>query len=204
MKILIATHNPAKFERYYRLLADYNQIEWFSLDDLGIDTKVEEPFKTAKENSLHKAREYAKLTHMSVLASDEAASTNFLPHDMQPGVYVRRLNGGKEATDEEILEFWQQTFKKFPQPNKKFFWTYYLSFYNKETDQLNSVKATLQSTVTENFSTKCIPGYPMSSFQIPEGMIKPHSELTLEEKLEVDRVGFKEFLEEFPRWIGKD
>jgi inosine/xanthosine triphosphate pyrophosphatase family protein len=54
MKILIATHNPAKFERYRRLLAEY-----------------------------------------------EAASTNFLPENMQPGVYVRRLNGGKEATDEE-------------------------------------------------------------------------------------------------------
>ena len=202
MKILIATHNQAKFERYTRLLKDIPNIELLSLKDLGITTKVDEPFETAQENAEHKAREYAKLTQLPTLAIDEATTTNFLPENEQPGVYVRRFaDKNKEMTDEEALTIWQQLFQKYPQKDKQFIWDFSIAFYNPTTDQLHTSKAVMTSKVADTFSNIREKGYPMSSFLIPTTATKPYADLTNEEKLESDKKIFQTFMQDFMRWV---
>ena len=51
--------------------------------------KVDEPFATSMENAWHKARYYARLVRIPVLAVDEELYTNFLPEHLQPGVPFR-------------------------------------------------------------------------------------------------------------------
>ncbi|WP_420917084.1 non-canonical purine NTP pyrophosphatase [Dictyobacter halimunensis] len=78
MKILLATHNPSKFERYNNLLREVANLELVSLQGVSISEKVDEPFATAKENAIHKAVKYARISQLPTLAVDEAVTTNFL------------------------------------------------------------------------------------------------------------------------------
>ena len=61
MKLLIATHNPAKVAEFKTLMTDW-PFELVSLTDLGIASDVEETGKSFEENALIKANFFHKLT----------------------------------------------------------------------------------------------------------------------------------------------
>lgn len=202
MKVIIATHNPAKLKRYYRMLNTVDGIELVSLSDLQIAQKVDEPFSSAKENAVYKAKEYASFTGLPTLSIDEAVSTNFLPENEQPGVYVRRFaDKNHEMTDEEALLLWRKILANSPQQNKEFIWDYSIAFYNPEHQKMYYTKAINVARVAHEFSKTVIPGYPMSSFMIYQGTDRPNAELSETEKLEADKKIFKEFIAVFPEWI---
>jgi XTP/dITP diphosphohydrolase len=201
MKILIATHNPSKLHRYQMMLKNIN-VDLVFLADLNITEKVNEPYSTAEENAVHKAKFYAKIANMPTLAIDESARTNFLPENEQPGVYVRRhMNTDVEMTDEEQLVHWKKIIDSNPVEDKEFDWNFSIAFYDPTTNSLKTSLAIMKSKVTSNFSPIVQKGYPMSSFLINEGHDKPRSELTEEEWLAVDNKVYKEFLEDFKSWI---
>ncbi|OGH12540.1 MAG: hypothetical protein A2857_01130 [Candidatus Levybacteria bacterium RIFCSPHIGHO2_01_FULL_36_15] len=203
MKIVIATHNPAKFKRYKRLLKDLLGIEFISLENLGIIDRISEPFDNAKENAIFKAKEYAKLTGYSTLAVDEQMKTNFLPREKQPGVFVRRIKkNSQEATDEEVLKYWEKIFYKYPQENKKFIWDFYIVLYNPATNKSYYWKVIQIATAAKKFSNILEPGYPMSSFLIHSQTNKPYSELSEDEKLNVDKKIFHKFVRDFKNLIS--
>ena len=54
-----------------------------------------EPYNEVLDNAIIKAKEYASLSQLPVLAIDEALKTNFLPDSEQPGAFVRRFSGDK-------------------------------------------------------------------------------------------------------------
>ena len=193
--ILIATHNKGKLKRYKELFASLSNLKLITLEELGINFKVDEPFNTPEENSAHKAREYGKLSQLPTIAIDEAVLTNFLPAGEQPGVMVRRFRKGHDLSDLEILEVWQEIFSLEPNDNRQFIWDFRLSYYNPESGDLKTVKAIQTDTVTEKFSKIIDPGYPMSSFLVPLGATKTYSELSREEYLAVDQINLKTFLE---------
>lgn len=202
MKILIATHNPAKLKRYQTIVKDVPELELTTLTDLGITHKVTEPFQTAKENAIYKAKEYAKLSALPTLAIDEAVITNFLPPEKQPGVFVKRIKKtNEEVTDEEILDHWKKIFQQHPQKDKLFIWDFSIAFYNPHTNFSGYVQAVKTNSVSEKFSTKRSPGYPMSSFLIPQGMVKPYIDLTNEERAIVDKDTFKDLVPHIKQWI---
>jgi XTP/dITP diphosphohydrolase len=173
MKLVIATHNHSKFERYQRMLQGSDGIDILSLSDLGITDKVAEPFTTAKENAIHKAKEYAKITQLPTLAIDEAVSTNFLPANEQPGVYVRRYaDRHHEMSDDEQLVFWKKIFDVYPQQNKQFIWDFQIAFFNSQKNELFTSQSEMISFVAQTFSQQTEPGYPMSTFLIAKGTEK--------------------------------
>lgn len=204
MKILVATHNPAKLERYKALLEPLKNLKIVSLSDIGITEKIDEPFTSAKDNAAHKAKFYGKKSGIITVAVDEAAHTNFLPNDEQPGVYVRRLKKGNiESTDLDVLSFWEETFNRYPQPDKKFIWDFSIAYYNPKNDQLSSSCIKIKSIVIQPFSKKLVPGYPMSSFLGLSKKHKQHSELTEQEKITEDKINFKNFIKDFTTWVKK-
>lgn len=204
MKILIATHNPAKFRRYKSLIDDIGDIEVVSLLDLGIKEKVAEPFDNAKENAIYKAKQYSEISGLTTVAIDEAANTNFLPNGEQPGVYVRRIKkDDSEVTDQDVLDFWQETFNKYPVENKKFIWEFYIAYFDPKTNNLGFTQTMAETSITEKFSKKFSPGYPMSSFLIFPDTDKPHSELTEIEKTNIDKKIFSQFTINFKNWLGR-
>ena len=117
MKVLFATNNAGKVERYRKLLRDTG-IELVTPKDLGIEPEnVEENGKTLAENAELKARAYFGKTDFPILSNDA-------------GFYVEgegfvdapkriSLNGRNEHTlsNEEIAEamtkFWQGIADKY-------------------------------------------------------------------------------------------
>src|SRR4030042_2798257 len=110
-KILIASRNPAKIERFKNLLSKYAN-EVIGLNDLGITDKPEEKGETAEENAEIKAKYYSKKSGLLAFSEDEALYVDFLPKNKQPGVHVRRINGKDEVNDEKLLLHWEKIISK--------------------------------------------------------------------------------------------
>ncbi len=193
-KILIATHNQGKLKRYKSLFADLKDLEILSLQDLNIDVKVDEPYNNPEENAIYKAKEYAKISLLPTIAVDEALTTNFLPENEQPGVFVRRFNKEKrELSDLEVLEIWKKISQLYPGENRQFIWDFRLSYYNPHDNILKTTNAVQRDFLASEFSNKINPGYPMSSFLVPDGYKKPYVELGPDELLKIDKINLKTF-----------
>lgn len=195
MDILIATHNQGKIKRYRRLFANITNLNLVTLAELGISHKADEPFSTPKENSIHKAKIYGDLSQLPTIAIDEAVGTNFLPDNEQPGVFVRRFRSGRDLTDTEVLVIWQEIFKIYNQADRQFIWDFSLAYYNPADRFIKNAQARQINTVAPEFSKVIDPGYPMSSFLVPTGFDRPHSELSAEECLMVDQINLGLFVE---------
>ena len=195
-KILIATHNQGKLNRYKNLFANLGDLELVSLSDLNIDVKVDEPYNSPEDNSIFKAKEYGRISLLPTIAVDEAVVTNFLPENEQPGVFVRRFNKDKrELSDEEVLDIWKEISRLYPKENRQFIWDFRLSYYDPESGDLKIAKAIQKDFLADDFSEKINPGYPMSSFMIPEGYDKPYAELDQELLLEIDKKNLNPFID---------
>ncbi|MEI7451632.1 MAG: non-canonical purine NTP pyrophosphatase [Candidatus Falkowbacteria bacterium] len=193
--ILLATHNKGKIQRYRALFGAFKDLELVTLNDLNITTKVDEPFATARENSIHKAKSYAEISGLPTIAIDEAVTTNFLPAGEQPGVFVRRFGGGKELSDAEVLAVWRKVFASYPDHKHEFVWDFSLSYCNPITKDLRATQAEQIDLVALNFSEEINPGYPMSSFLVPTGLDKTYIELDATERALVDQKNLKPFLD---------
>lgn len=90
MKLLVATHNQGKVTEFAEMLADL-QIEWLSLDDVGVTTDVAETGKTFRENAVLKATWYAQETGLLTLADDSGLEVDAL--NGEPGVFTARYGG---------------------------------------------------------------------------------------------------------------
>lgn len=201
MKILLATHNLGKIDRFTYLLRLVDDIEVISLNDIGITNDVDEPFLTSHENAIHKAREYAKQSNLATLAIDDSATTNFLPANEQPGVFLKRFSGDrKDLDDSQIIRAWKEIFDKYPQPDKQFIWDTSIAFFNPVNKFIGCSKVMKISYVVD-VSNIVVPGYSMGSFLSPEKGGKPYSEMTDDEKRKKDLEVFIGFLNEFRDWL---
>jgi XTP/dITP diphosphohydrolase len=116
-KILVATNNAGKVERYRKLLRD-TDIELVTPRELGIEPEdVEENGKTLAENAELKARAYFGKTHLPILAND----TGFYVEGEGLVEAPKRLALGdrseKEMNQQEIAEallmFWKGIATKY-------------------------------------------------------------------------------------------
>ncbi|MBK8900742.1 MAG: XTP/dITP diphosphatase [Anaerolineaceae bacterium] len=89
-KLLVATHNKGKLHNFADMLQDL-EIEWLSLDDVGVTQDVAETGRTFRENSVLKARAYAAETGLLTLADDSGLEVDAL--NGAPGVYTARYGG---------------------------------------------------------------------------------------------------------------
>ena len=178
-ELVIGSKNPAKVERFQKLLK-YIAEKIYGLSNLNISTKPEEIGNTAEENAEIKARYYSKLTNLPVFAEDESLFVNFLPQNRQPGVNVRRIDGKEEATDEELLVYWENILKDIPREKRKGYWhiSYCLGMPDGKVFTISKDHPLLFFYPSSKIK---IPGWPMSSLEGPEDFKKPHSELTEEE-----------------------
>lgn len=109
-KLLIATHNPGKFNLFKKYFAGSNY-QLFSLEGLGITYDVPETGKTFEDNAALKAEAYMKLSGLPTLADDGGIEVDVL--DGQPGVYSARYAGPK-ATDAQKVAFLLERLKDIP------------------------------------------------------------------------------------------
>ena len=99
--LLVATHNQGKVKEYAEMLSDLD-INWQSLDDIGLTQEVEESGATFLENALLKAAGYAREAGCLTLADDSGLVVDAL--DGGPGVTTARY-GGPELSSRERYEY---------------------------------------------------------------------------------------------------
>lgn len=90
VKLLLATHNKGKVSEYADILGD-GQIDFLTLDDVGITEDVPETGSTFLENAILKATVYAQKTGVLTLADDSGLEVDALGG--KPGVLTARYGG---------------------------------------------------------------------------------------------------------------
>jgi XTP/dITP diphosphohydrolase len=176
-QIVLATRNPGKIAQYQQTLQSLG-IRVLGLEDLRITGKPIESGKTAQDNAQIKAAFYSELTPLPVLSEDESLFVDFLPPHLQPGVFVRRINGQDEVTDDQLLAYWSEIIARTPPELRTGRWhfAYCLAY--------NGVSKIAARDVEIRFfhppSPIRIPGWPLSSLQGSTG--KPSCERTDQEK----------------------
>lgn len=108
MKLLYGTGNRAKLSAMRSRLKQLD-IELIGLDDLRAEGKtipqVVEDGKAPLENARLKATAYYEAFHIPVFSCDSGLYFDNVPEAIQPGVYVRNVNG-KCLTDDEMIDYY--------------------------------------------------------------------------------------------------
>jgi len=109
-RLLIATRNAGKMVEYAEMLAALD-VNWLTLDDVGVTIDVEETGDTFLANAVLKAQAYAALTGLLTLADDSGLEVDAL--DGAPGIYTARY-GGPGLTPTQRYEYLLHNLKDVP------------------------------------------------------------------------------------------
>lgn len=101
IKLLYATGNDSKICNMRHRLKGYD-IELVTPKELGIHIEVDENGATPIDNARLKAQAYFEKTGISTIAADSGLYIDGIPDDLQPGLYVWRVNGRRLTGDEMI------------------------------------------------------------------------------------------------------
>jgi inosine/xanthosine triphosphate pyrophosphatase family protein len=164
VKLLIGTKNPAKFNRYQKILQQFPSLQLLSLADLQHIPSVAEDGVTAEENAQKKAITYATAIGISTLSIDESLTIPALPPHEQPGVNVRRYPGF-ETTDEQLLAIFLEKIKNIPANRRLAIWTYAICLALPDGQALCE-QVELIKQLTDRPSLPVTPGYPLSSIMV--------------------------------------
>ena len=194
MKVLFATTNPAKVNKYKEAL-EQKGIELITLKDLDVKLPIVESGKNAIENAYIKAKTYYDATKIPTIGMDNNLFIEDLPEEKQPGTYVRRVNG-KELNDEEMIEHYTKLVKENG-GNLKAKWVYGMVVCSdKGTSQFSWTKDHFY--FVDKPCEKINRGYPLDSISIIPEFNKYLAELTDKEKEEYKK---KDNIEEVAKFV---
>lgn len=114
--LLIATGNPAKFADIKAVLKDL-PLKILGLSDFDFKNTALENGKNFAENAKIKAKFYCQLSGISAIADDGGLEIEFL--NGEPGIKSRRWIDGREAGDEELIEYALKKLKGVPWAKRK-------------------------------------------------------------------------------------
>ena len=182
-KIVFATGNPTKAKRFSKGLLNYD-INVISLKNLDIKLDVNEDGKTAIENALIKARACYKITKMPTIGMDDSLYLENVPEDLQPGLFVRRVNG-KSLTDEEMIEHYINLVKNYGIDGKlNCKWVYGLALINEKGEENTYTWYKDNFYMVDTASDKINPGYPLNSISKYKNIDKYFTDTLNSEELE--------------------
>lgn len=111
MRILYGTTNQAKLESMKSRIQSLD-IEIIGLNDINQPIPiVNENGNNPLENAKIKAKAYYEAFSMPVFSCDSGLYFDGVEETLQPGTYVRRVNG-KELTDEEMIDYYARMAKE--------------------------------------------------------------------------------------------
>lgn len=179
-KILFATTNPAKVNRFSKKLLEQG-IELISLLDINQKINIEENGTTAIENALIKAKSCYQAVGIPTMATDDTLFLEGVPANKQPGVYVRRING-KRLSDEEEIEYYSNLVREYGKEGKLLAkYVYGLALVTKDKEQTYTWNSE-GFYIIDKPSEKLQAGYPLNSISIDIKSGKYFTDITSEEK----------------------
>ena len=181
MKILFATGNDTKAKRFSKGLLERG-IEVISLKDIDRNLDIEENGNNAIENALIKARAYAKIMDIPVMAMDDNLYLENVPEDKQPGMYVRRVNG-KRLSDDEMIEHYIKLVKDYGINGKLTCrWVYGIAVINKGIEYTYTWSKE-DFYMVDTPTDKIEPGYPLNSISVNKKLNKYFTDITDNDKI---------------------
>lgn len=179
-KVLFATSNPAKVKRFADRLLDKG-IELITLKDINLELDVEENGETAIENALIKARAYYNETKLPVIAMDDTLYLDNVPDSLQPGMYVRRVNG-KRLDDDEMIKHYSSLAMNYGENGKVTArWIYGMAVICDGIEKTYTWSKE-DFFIVDTPSKKINPGYPLNSISINKKLNKYFNDITEEDK----------------------
>ena len=183
-KVLFATENESKVKRFKNGLLEKN-IEIISLNNIDIKVEVIENGKNAIENAIIKARAYANICDYPVFAMDDNLYIENIPDDLQPGMYVRRVNG-KRLNDDEMINYYSNLAKTYGDNGVLTArWVYGLAII-KDGNIKTYTWSNEDFYITSKVSPKRHVGYPLDSISINKKLNKYFTDITEEDKLKLE------------------
>ncbi|MBO6159380.1 MAG: hypothetical protein J6P72_09035 [Firmicutes bacterium] len=192
LQILMATSNPHRIDYFSRKLAERG-IRLLAPANLGLSAEAEETGQSPADNaqlkirSLLKAAATGTIEMLPIFAMDEGLYLDGVPDELQPGLFVRRLNG-QRMNDEEMIAHYLGLVDRFGKRGELH--GYFLKgicvgmpadsgrcFYTFEMKARRVFTAERSEKVTE--------GYPLASIQKIPMFDKFKSELNEEEERQV-------------------
>ena len=185
MKILFATNNPSKAQRFSKELSKYS-IEVLSLKDLNIELDVSEDGDTPISNALKKARGAYDKAKMITIGMDDSLYLEGIPNDEQPGLFVRRIDG-KTLNDKEMLDYYINLVNKYGIDGKlDAKWIYGLALI-KDNHEYTYTFSKGNFYLTNRKSDIVNPGYPLNTISINKTLNKYFTEMTANDWIKVDQ-----------------
>ena len=185
MKLLIASHNPAKVKEYKRYLSELS-LELVSLLDLNIKEEAPEDGKNFEENAINKAKFYQKLTGLSAIADDGGLMIDVL--NGAPGVKSRHWLGYR-MTDEEMIQSVIEKMKDIPE-GKRTCHLVAVAALAMPDGTIHTQQAQIDGLVAKAPTKKRLNGYPYRSFFYLPEFKKFYLELTDEEHEQINHRKF--------------
>lgn len=179
-EIIFGTTNEAKVNQVRGALLPAN------ITVLGVspETKlpdIAEDGHTAIENARQKATAYAAALGKPVLSMDNALYINGLAPELQPGLYVRRVDRlGNRPTDADLLNHYSQLFDSLGN-NITGYWEYGLCLATPE-GKVFEISLKSNRIFTSHPSDILLAGLPLASLSIEPATGKYISELTQDEQ----------------------
>jgi 8-oxo-dGTP diphosphatase len=182
-KILFATENISKVNRFKDKLLE-KDIQILTINSLENKIEVLENGKNAIENALIKARAYANIVDIPVIAMDDNLYIEGIPEEKQPGVYVRRING-KRLTDLEMIDYYSSLAHQYGKNGRLTCrWVYGMALINNKRESTYSWSKE-DFYLVDKKSDKINPGYPLNSISINKKLNKYFVDMTEEDKTKI-------------------
>lgn len=181
MKLLIATHNPAKAAEYKHYLSDL-ELEILSLSDLNITKEAPEDGETFEENAVKKVKFYHRLSGLSVIGDDGGLMIDAL--DGAPGLKSRRWLGYR-MTDEEMIQSVIEKMKDVPEGKRTCHLVGIIALVMSD-GTLYTQWAQIDGVVAQEPTKKRIEGFPYRSFFYLPQFKKFYLDLTDEEHEQIN------------------
>ncbi|MCE6988390.1 RdgB/HAM1 family non-canonical purine NTP pyrophosphatase [Dyadobacter sp. CY323] len=171
MKLCFATNNKHKLKEIQALLGD--QFELVTLQDIGCDTDIPEPFDTISENSREKARYVHDHYGIDCFADDTGLIVGAL--NGEPGVKSARYAGEQRNSQDNINLLIK---------NLSSHENHYAHFLTVITLVINGVYQQFEGSVEGRiiFDQRGNNGFGYDPVFVPEGFEQTFAEMTLEDK----------------------
>ena len=106
MDLLFATGNENKYNLMKRRLASLEDVNVLMPKQIGVKININEDGNTVEENAIKKARAYYEKTGLATIAEDSGLYVDKFSKEEQPGLFVRRVMGREDLSDEEIINYY--------------------------------------------------------------------------------------------------
>lgn len=196
-KLLIASGNKGKIREIKDLLKDLD-VEVLGLNDVGLQN-VEEPEETGStfaENSLIKAKYYAKKSGYPTLADDSGLCVEALNGD--PGIYSARWAGVNKDFS-YAMDLIKSKLDEVNAVDYSANFTCVITLYNPSTENVEYFKGVVEGELT--FPPRGDGGFGYDPIFIPKDYDKTFAELSLEIKQKISHRA--NALKKLKEYLGK-